>query len=269
MNEEILSQIGIKEKMDNAKKLRIDYLKKIGINDEEELESIIHDEKFSLKNRLSNLLKRKNISSNEISNTELGPIPEDEKCEKFKAYEKLQNELYFKNNSNILAKSSEGVYVVNRSGKTLYTVSGQPLYHKEVCVKFPLGGKIYMMRTNGTMGYEYLNSTDSSDSNFTTFFKMEWANFEPPYVLRCRGSKVDLYNYDGKYFGYIDYEDTVTRKYGKTSFYTAANSNHLLMSIYGYYLYGKYYSFNGFVHTKLNIATGMDKLAVYGDPSRL
>lgn len=61
----------------------------------------------------------------------------------------------------MLSSSSNGIYVINRSGRTLYTASGQPLYHKEVYVKFPSGGKIYMMKTNGTMGYEYLNSTDS------------------------------------------------------------------------------------------------------------
>lgn len=269
MDKELLNQTGLKEKMDNAKKLRLINLAKIGINSEEELESIIHDEKFSIKNRLAKLAKTKNVSLNEMSSNELEPIPENEKCEKFKAYEQLTRELYSKNNLSTLSDSSKGIYVINRSGRTLYTASGQPLYHKEVCVKFPLGGKIYMMRTNGTMGYEYLNSTDSSDSNFRTFKDMVWIHNVPYYALLCRGSKVDLHYYDGSYFGYIDYEDSVSDRYGTPPLYSAANSNHLLMSIYGYSVYGQYHSFNGFVHTKLNIATGMDNLAVYGDPSRL
>lgn len=221
-----------------------------------------------MKNRLSNLAKRKNISLNSVDPNELGAIPESEKCEKFKAYEKLMNELAPQTAPSI--RASTGIYVVNRSGRTLYTVSGQPLYHKEVCVKFPLGGQIYMMRTNGTMGYEYLNSTDTSDSNFRKFSDMTWMAHALYFCLRCRGSKVDLHDYSGNYFGYIDYEDDVSERYNPNgSHYHAANSNHLLMSIYGYSVYDVYYSFNGYVNTKLNIATGMDSLAVYGDPSKL
>ncbi len=89
MNNQELSQIGLEEKMENAKKLRLSKLKKIGINSEEELESIIHDEKFSVKNRLSNLAKRRSISLDSVDLNEIGAIPENEKSEKFKAYENL------------------------------------------------------------------------------------------------------------------------------------------------------------------------------------
>ena len=269
MNNKELSQIGLEEKAANAKKLRLIKLKEIGIDSEEELESIIHDEKFSIKNRISNLAKKRFSSLNSVDVNELGPIPENEKSEKFKAYEKLMNESLPKTEISTLSTNA-GVYVVNRSGKTLYTVSGQPLYHKEVCVKFPLGGKIYMMRTNGTMGYEYLNSTDSSDNNFTKFSNMEWMYHVLYYCLRCRGNKVDLHDYNGNYFGYIDYEDDVSERNNPNGpYYHAADSNPLLMSIYGYSVYGSYHKFDGFVNTKLNIATGMDSLAVYGDPSQL
>ncbi len=130
-----------------------------------------------------------------------------------------------------LSTTNTGIYIVNRSGKTLYTVSWQPLYHKEVCVKFPLGGKIYMMRTTGTMGYEYLNSTASSDSNFRKFSDITWMAHVLYFCLRCRGNKVYLYDYNGKYFGYIDYENDVTERYNPNfPYYHAANSNPLLMS---------------------------------------
>ena len=68
-------------------------------------------------------------------------------------------------------------------------------------------------------------------------------------------------------FGYIDYEDDVSERDNPNFLhYHAANSNHLLMSIYGYSLYGKYHRFDGFVNTKLNIAIGMDSLAIYRNP---
>lgn len=267
MTEKNLIEPGLLEKEKNATKLRLKMLSSIGIKDDEELDKILHDEKFNIAKRLSNIPQFTQLANSNIKDI-LTPIPEKEKSQKLKEYEELQKMSSNDDNNLTLSTvmvnstlSTNGVYMINKTGRTLYTTSGQPLYYKEVCVKFPSSGKIYMMRTDGSMGYEYLNSSDSADTNFRKFNEMHWKGYGH---LSCRGSKVDLYDYNGNYFGWIDYEELVIG-----SNYYAASTNLLLMSIHYYSVYGSIYTFDGFVHPKLNVATSMDKLAVYGDPNLL
>ena len=243
---------GLLEKEENAKKLRLKKLKSIGISSEEELESILFDEKFNLENRLSEFKDTKNYKENILTH-----ISEDEKCEKLKAYEKMIKEEF-----SILdnLKEEKPFYAINKTGRTIYTDSGQPLYNKEVCVRFPYGGRVYMMRTDGSMGIEYLSSTDSSEGNFRRLNDMLWTG----YGHLISRANVRLFDYNASYIGY-----TPASNMFKGGGMWVLSSNPLLISIMDYTKNGKwYYNFDGFLETNLNMATHMDRLNVYGDPNR-
>ena len=249
---------GLIEKMQNAKNLRAEQLASIGITSEEELEKILHPEKFSIKSRIDSQCKKYGIGVNDV---ELLPIPDEEKSEKLKALEALDQILYHSKERNF----TNGTYCVNSSGRTLKVSSGEVIYPREVVVKEYNSSKVYMMKANGSMTIDYLISNDMSQSNFKEFNAVQW--YDTPgigYCLKCRGSKVDLHYADGTYLGWIDSEDLVADVPWTGRAYKCGASNHLLCSITEYKVYGSVRKHDGWVKTNLNLATSYYNLNIYG-----
>lgn len=251
---------GLIEKWENAKNLK---LEKYGVKTEEELNSIMYPEEFNLKIRLKKAAEEQGVS---ISEAKLEPIKEIEKSEKFKLFEAIDN---YEKESNINPLSGNpGRYVWNSSSSTIYTISGQPLYPGEVFVKFDNGGQVWMMKTNGSMGYDYLNS---SQTGYSYYYDRCTANWTWGYGLRIRGSQVWLYTSDGKQYGYVDSADWVN---DSTRFFYCGSSMRNLMSITHYKLYYRSglqcgyggmicKDFNGFIDTNITNVTHINNVSVY------
>lgn len=250
---------GLIEKMKNAKELRAKQLASIGINSEEELDDILHPEKFSIKSRINSKSKKLGIGIDDI---ELLPISDEEKSEKLKALEALDIALYHSKDRNF----TNGTFCVNSSGRILKVTSGEVIYPREVIVKEYNSNIVYMMKANGSMTIAYLTSSDMSQSNFKEIREIQgYQQYGLGYCLFCRGSKVDLYYDDGiSYLGWIDYEDLVTDRPWTGKAYKCGASNHLLCSITHYTVYGATRQHDGWVKTNLNLATSYYNFNIYG-----
>ena len=99
----------------------------------EEYNEIKFPEEFSLEVRHARL-----------KSSTLDPVPESEKSEKFKAIEKLENEIDMDIFNNLIQPRSAGYHSCNNTTSILTTMNGNKLYPSERCVWFEGGDRIMM-----------------------------------------------------------------------------------------------------------------------------
>lgn len=260
---------GLLEKQQKAENLFLSKLKSIGINSIEEYNEIRYPEEFSLKVRHSKLRDFK-IRDFKVRSTELEPIQEYEKSEKFKEIEKLEEGINLEtlNNLRQLRAVGDGYHSCNNTSSIISTMYGDVLYPSERCIWYDGGDRVLILKSNGTFGEDYITQ---SSSRLIQLNKLTLSYFD--FCLRIRGSRVELSDLDDNYLGWVDSQDSVKPYYGSVvANFKAGVSNPSLAQIAGYWLdyqgvgsyTGKFYPYHGFVRTNIRSATSSQIYCMYG-----
>ena len=248
---------GLLDKQQKAEKLFLAKLKSIGINSIEEYNEIKFPEEFSLEVRHARL-----------KSSTLDPAPDSEKSEKFKAIEKLENEIDMDIFNNLIQPRSAGYHSCNNTTSILTTMNGNKLYPSERCVWFEGGDRIMMLKANGTFGDDYVTQ---SSSKLIRLRKLVLHAMD--YCLRLRGSRVELSDLNDSYLGWLNYKDSVRGHFNNISpDFKAGNTKQYLAQIAGYWINfegtgsntGTFYPANCFVRTNLKTASGASTYCMYG-----
>ncbi|MFU7517662.1 hypothetical protein [Clostridium sp. HCS.1] len=250
---------GLLEKQQKAENLFLSKLKSIGINSIEEYNEIRYPKEFSLKVRHS-----------KARSTELEPIQEYEKSEKFKAIEKLEKEINLEtlNNLRQVRAAGDGYHSCNNMSSIISTTYGDVLYPAERCVWYEGGDRVLILKSNGTFGEDYI---PQSSSRLIHLDDLVLGHFD--FCLKIRGSYVEISDLNDARLGWIDDKDCVKPNHIKVfAGFKAGISNPSLAQIAGYWLdfqgvgsyTGTFYPYHGFVRTNIRSATNSQIYCMYG-----
>lgn len=167
---------GLLEKQQKAEKIFLTKLKGIGINSIEEYNEIRYPKEFSLKFRHS-----------KTKNSELKPITECEKSEKFKALEKLEKEINLEVFDGLIQPRATGYHSCNNTSSILSTTYGDVLYPAERCIWYEGGDRVLILKSNGSFGEDYISQSSSRLIHLRNIVidVFDWC-------LRLRGSYVEI-----------------------------------------------------------------------------